>query len=173
MVLVFIRLVYKSTWFRFNKLLWFAFFFQGCVMVGRITYMTVGGHVGAGKITYMLTKNAGPGTTILALSAFLIYMHQLTVKYDQKDDQEFRFKELKFGLYWRFIYVCLIFSCYFGSLMLVSYWNGSMIEVELGNALALFVMCALYWIFGGGLILALEKINVGGDSEEDQIVPGK
>ena len=57
--------------------------------------------------------------------------------------------------------------------MLVSYWNGSMIEVELGNALALFVMCALYWIFGGGLILALEKINVGGDSEEDKIVPGK
>lgn len=49
----------------------------------------------------------------------------------------------------------LLFACYWGALMFVSYWRGSMIEVELGSALALFIMCALYWIFGGGLILAL------------------
>lgn len=85
-VLVFIRVVFKSTWFRFNKLLLFTFLFQFAVLVCRVVYMHHAGYKGASKIVYMLFKAGGPADTVLSLTAFLLYLEQLSVKYESKDD---------------------------------------------------------------------------------------
>lgn len=73
-------------------------------------------------------------------------------------------KEFKYSLYWSFFYILLAFGVYWGGLLTISFWNGSMIEVDLGTTLALIVVAAMYWINGGGLIIAIEKLN--GESEE-------
>lgn len=74
MVAVFIRLLFKSTWFRFNKLLLFTCLFQFLVLVSRAVYMFHAGYNGASKLSYMLFKAGGPGTTVLSLCAFLLYL---------------------------------------------------------------------------------------------------
>jgi hypothetical protein len=50
----------------------------------------------------------------------------------------------------------------------VSFYNGSMIEVELGTSLVMFILAILYWVAGGGLILAVE-----GYAGASEVIPGK
>jgi len=74
MLAVFIRLLFKSTWFRFNKLLLFTCLFQFLVLASRIVYMFHAGYKGSSKLVYMLFKAGGPSFTILSLFAFLAYL---------------------------------------------------------------------------------------------------
>jgi hypothetical protein len=43
-----------------------------------------------------------------------------------------------------------------------------MIEVELGTSLVMFILAILYWVAGGGLILAVE-----GYAGASEVIPGK
>ena len=86
------RLVFKSTWFRFNKLLLMTFLFQFIVLICRVIYMHHAGYKGASKLTYMVFKAGGPADTVLSLTAFLLYIEQLSLKFESKDDQEFNYK---------------------------------------------------------------------------------
>lgn len=84
--LIFLRLIFKSTWFRYNKLLMFTFLFQFAVLICRVVYMYHAGYTGASKLVYMVFKSGGPSDTVLSLTAFLLYLEQLTQKYEQKED---------------------------------------------------------------------------------------
>ena len=50
----------------------------------------------------------------------------------------------------------------------ISFVRGSLIEVELGTSLVLFILALLYWVAGGGLILAVEQYSGGAE-----VIPGK
>lgn len=60
------------------------------------------------------------------------------------------------------------FTVYWGILMAFSFQNGSMIEIDLGMSLLLFIQTFAYWIAGGGLILAVESY-----SGAAEVIPGK
>ena len=51
-----------------------------------------------------------------------------------------------------------LFVAYWAALLGISVQNGSMIEVELGTSAVLLAVGVMYWISGGGLILAVEKL---------------
>jgi hypothetical protein len=55
--------------------------------------------------------------------------------------------------------------------MWFSMMNDSLIEVDLATSLVLFVMCIMYWLIGGGLMMSLEKVT--GKSGDSEVVPGK
>jgi NADH:ubiquinone oxidoreductase subunit 6 (subunit J) len=67
------------------------------------------------------------------------------------------------------------FAIYWCVLLFISWWRGSMIEVDLGTSLIMLILAFLYWIAGGGLILAIENMyGIDRESrEQDEIVPGK
>lgn len=89
MVLVFVRLLFKSSWFRYNRLLLFTFLFQFVVLLFRVFYMFSAGYQGTPKLVYFFAKQGGPADTVLSLAAFLTYLELLAAKYDQRDDPEF------------------------------------------------------------------------------------
>lgn len=96
----------------------------------------------------------------------------MTVKYERQDEPEFDFKKKKNSQTIKFWQYFVAYLLYFGPIMAISYIRGSMIVVELGNGLAMLVLGLLYWISGGGLILAIEKVT-GSSGEDADFIPGK
>ena len=70
-----------------------------------------------------------------------------------------------------FIWWFIIYSIYWGVFMWFSMMNDSLIEVDLAATIVLFVICIMYWIIGGGLMLAIEKVT--GKEGTSDVVPGK
>lgn len=167
MALVFLRLLFKSTWFRYNRLLLFTFLFQFVVLIFRVVYMFSVGYQGKPKIAYFLVKQGGPADSILSLTAFLCYLELLMAKYDQIDDPEFNLIELKRQYNSFYFQTVISFAIYWAVLFAVSYQRGSLIEVELGCSLAMLILGILYWIAGGGLLLKIDKVT-GADKEDAQ-----
>jgi hypothetical protein len=155
MTLVFLRLLFKSKWFRYNRLLLFTFLFQFAALIFRVVYMFSVGYQGKPKLAYFLVKQGGPADSVLALIAFLCYIELISAKYDQKDDPEFNQLELK-SQYSRFYFQTVVgFAVYWGILFAFSYQRSSLIEIELGCSLAMLILGILYWVAGGGLILTI------------------
>jgi hypothetical protein len=71
MLLVFIRLLFVSKWFRFNRLLILTCLFQFLVLISRVIYMFYAGYEGGSRISYMVFKQGGPADTVVSLIAFL------------------------------------------------------------------------------------------------------
>lgn len=80
--------------------------------------------------------------------------------------------EHKTQMNWKFFWVFLLYSSYWAALMAISYLRGSLTIVNLGTSAILLLMAILYWIFGGGLIIAIEKYTFTSINSED-LVPGK
>lgn len=172
-VAIFIFLVITSVWFRKNRMLLATCVFQFAVIGCRIEYLSNSGYEGNYMITFMLFKTGGPGTTIISLMAFLLYVNQLTTKIEQRDDQEFNYETLKQKYSMKFLKILVVFALLWSGLLLLCFASGSLIKLNLAFCVGLLALGCLYWVAGGGLIQAVTNAADPAIREEDSTIPGK
>ena len=157
-VISWLILVIKNDWFRSQLLLSFTFLFQLLPAIWRTWFYLSAGWPGTTPGTYITIRSSDSGDFVVSLVAFLMYLYQLTKKFENKHDPEYNYRHLKKWLAIGFWIFFGLYSVYWGTFYVISKDKRNLAWVDFATSAWFAVLVIAYIIQGMRLIKSIQKM---------------